>query len=55
MVSRLSEQKHSYIVVSVFTGGRVPGRRFETNRDSQTDKKDIFIEINGKNLVDKLI
>lgn len=46
----LSEQKHSYILVSVFArgwgveGGEL-GRRFETRRDRQTDKKDIFIEI----------
>lgn len=56
----LSEQKHSYILVSVFAGEgggvvRELGRRFETRRDRQRDKKDIFIEINSENLVDKLI
>lgn len=52
----LSEQKHSYILVSVFAGGGWElGKRFETRRDRQTDKKDIFIEINSENSVDKLI
>lgn len=56
----LSEQKHSYILVSVFAGGGGGGlgvrqEVFETRRDRQTDKKDIFIEINSENLVDKLI
>lgn len=44
----LSEQKHSYILVSVFAAGGELGRRFETRRDRQTDKKDIFIEIISK-------
>lgn len=46
----LGEQKHSYILVSVFTGGWGAGQK---TRD--TDRKDIFIEINRENLVDKLI
>lgn len=47
--------KNTVTYWSLFSlGGRELGRRFETRRDRQTDKKDIFIEIIPKNLVDKL-
>lgn len=52
----LSEQKHSYILVSVFAGG--VGSWAGGLRQGETDKrtkKDIFIEINSENSVDKLI
>lgn len=47
----LGEQKHSYILVSVFAGGSGAGQ--STRRD--TDRNDIFIQIDSQNLVDKLI
>lgn len=34
----LSEQKHSYILVSVFTGARERCRSFRTRRDKRTEK-----------------
>lgn len=44
------EQKHSYILVSlVFAGGSGAGQR--TRRD--TERNDIFIQIDSQNLVDK--
>lgn len=42
----LSEQKHSYVLVSVFAGEKGAGQEvLRQGETDKTDKKDIFIEI----------
>lgn len=51
----MSKNTVTYWSLFSLGGGGELGKRFETRRDRQTDKKDIFIEINSENSVDKLI